>query len=197
VIATFITGEMGGNAMAWHMRGGYAVLALILFRVLWGLVGGRHARFANFVRGPAAIKAYIAAMKSGSARRFAGHNPLGALSVLALLAAVFAQALLGLFANDDIATEGPWARFVSNATSALATKLHHINANVVVALVALHVAAIVFYLVAKNDNLVRPMITGDKSGIDGPAAEDGWALRLRAGVLLALVSAGVYCLVTL
>ncbi len=185
VIAAFVTINLGGNWVAWHFRIGYALLTLILFRVAWGFVGGRYARFSSFVVGPRRILAYLRG--SPDAPRTPGHNPLGSLSVLALLAVIGVQASLGLFANDDIASEGPLARLVSKETSDLITGIHHRGKVAVLLLVGLHVAAIAFYRIARRENLVRPMLVGDKI-TDEPfePTPDGAALRVRA---LAVASA--------
>lgn len=190
VVTSFVTGKVGGNAMTWHMLSGYAILALVVFRVLWGFAGPHYARFATFVRGPRQVLALFIATVRGTAQTFAGHNPLGALSVLALLAVLLLQASTGLFANDDIATEGPLAKLVSGAVSALLTKVHLVNHYVILAMVALHLAAVAFYFFVKDENLVGPMITGDKHDIDAPAADDDRGLRLRA-LILATLSAGL------
>jgi cytochrome b len=193
VVFSFTTAKLGGNWIDWHMRSGYAVLALLLFRLLWGFAGARYALFANFVRGPLAVFAHL----RGRYGPYAGHNPLGALSVLALLAALLLQAATGLFANDDIASEGPLAKLVSNATSNRLSGIHRTNEWVLVALVALHLAAIAFYALVRRDNLVRPMIVGDRPGLALPPAADDAAIRLRAALLAALAAALVAYVVTL
>ncbi len=189
VVFSVVTAQVGGNWMNWHMWSGYAILALIVFRLLWGFAGSRYALFAQFVRGPRAVLAYLRAAR-GAGERYAGHNPLGAWSVLALLAALLVQAGTGLFANDEIATEGPLSKLVSGATASLMTRVHSLNQNVIYALVALHVAAIAFYFFAKRENLVAPMITGDKRGIATEPARDDALMRARAA-LLALLAAGL------
>ncbi|MFO1200561.1 MAG: cytochrome b/b6 domain-containing protein [Burkholderiaceae bacterium] len=192
VVFSIVTAHIGGAWIDWHFRSGYAVLALIAFRIAWGFVGGRHARFANFLRGPSGIAAAL----RGEPAPHAGHNPLGGLSVIAMLALIGAQAVGGLFANDDIASEGPLVRLVSKATSDTITTLHRINEKLIIALVVLHVAAIFFYLWRKRTNLVRPMITGDKSDVDpAQSTPDDAALRVRAALLLALSAAAVWWLV--
>jgi cytochrome b len=193
VAGSFVTVKLGGNLMVWHERLGFAALALVLFRVVWGFVGGRYARFATFVRGPGRV---IASLR-GAAPPSPGHNPLGALSVLALLAAVGFQAVSGLFSNDDIAFEGPLARHVSSATSSLLTTLHRNNETVILALVALHVAAIVYYRVAKRRNLVGPMVLGDAS-FDAafPPSRDDAALWWRALAVAGACAAAVAWLVS-
>ena len=192
VVGSFATVKIGGNLMVWHERLGYAALALVLFRVVWGFVGGRYARFASFVRGPGRVLGYL----RGAVAPSPGHNPLGALSVLGLLAAVGFQAASGLFTNDDIAFEGPLARHVSGATSSLLTTLHRYNEKVILALVALHVAAILYYRFAKRKDLVRPMLDGDaRFESPFPASRDDAALRARAVAVAAACAAAVYWLV--
>lgn len=157
------TGLTGGLwQMDWHMRSGQAVLALVLFRIGWGFAGGHHARFANFVPGPRAVMAYIRGEWAGL-----GHNPLGALSVLAMLAAMLVLAASGLCANDDIFTEGPLAAEVGKAWSNRLTVVHHWAGNILFGLIGLHLAAVVFYRIKGND-LIQPMVTGVK---DVPAGE--------------------------
>ncbi|MBK1701607.1 cytochrome b/b6 domain-containing protein [Thiococcus pfennigii] len=171
VVAAILTALQGGNLMPVHGLLGQLVLGLIAFRVAWGLFGPTYARFHNFVRGPSAVLAYLRGAWQG-----VGHNPLGALSVLALMAVLFVQVLLGLFANDDIAFRGPFNPLVSGETSDLITGLHRANGWLIVALVSLHVLAILYYTLVRKDNLVRPMITGRKSVAD-PNARDTESLR--------------------
>ena len=193
VVGAFTSAKIGGNAMVWHMRFGYTVLALVLFRILWGLAGDRHARFASFVRGPRAVWAYL----RGAAPHGAGHNPAGGWSVLALLFVLLTQASTGLFASDDIATEGPLAKLVSGAWVSWATRIHHWNETVIIALVTLHVLAIVTYAVFKRDNLVRPMIVGDRPVPVAPPARDDATIRIRAAILAGTSAALVGYVVTL
>lgn len=156
------SGSEGGTVMEYHMLSGYAILTLVLFRVLWGIVGSTHARFADFVRGP---RRFLAALRDLAARRpmpYAGHNPVGGWMVLALLAALTVQATTGLFANDDIFVEGPLYGYVTKDTSDLITRVHYWNFNVILALVALHVAGVLYHWIARRENLVGAMITGRK-----------------------------------
>ena len=189
IVASFVTVKVGGNLMVWHERSGYAILTLLLFRLVWGVAGGRYARFAAFVRGPGAIRAYLRG-DAGSAHA-PGHNPLGALSVLGLLAVVGFQATSGLFTNDDIAFEGPLSAQVSGATASLLTTLHRWNEKTIIALVALHLAAILYYRFGKRRDLVGPMVSGDAE-FPGtfPASRDDAMLRLRA-LVIAAACAGV------
>jgi len=191
---SWISAELGGNAMQVHQWSGMSVLALLLFRLAWGVVGGTHARFVSFVRSPAAALRYACGLLRGDAPRYLGHNPLGAWMVLALLASLALQAGTGLFANDDIMIEGPLAARVSKETSDLLTQVHEINFNVLLGLVGVHVLAALYYLMVKRDNLIAAMVTGNKQ-VDDPdaAAGRGGALWLAA-LLLACSAAVVWLL---
>lgn len=189
VVCSFATGMIGGNWVVWHFRSGYAILALVLFRVIWGFAGGRYTRFAAFPPSPTHFIAYLRA--PARATSSPGHNPLGSLSVYALLGLVGLQAITGLFANDDIASEGPWVKYISKSLSDQLTSLHHLNKRVILALVILHLAAILYYRLRKAQDLVGPMLTGDKV-LDDPrlAARDDAGLRARAlGILVAVAIA--------
>jgi cytochrome b len=171
VATAFVTAQIGGNAMVWHGRAGLAVVGLVVFRIVWGFVGSTHARFASFVRGPAAIKAYLAGEWRG-----VGHNPLGALSVLGLLSVVGAQAVTGLFANDDISYQGYLYALVGADRSGTITEIHEIFEPLLILLVGLHLAAVAFYVKVKKDNLTIPMITGSKEVAETIGAPRGGGL---------------------
>jgi cytochrome b len=157
VTTAIITGQLGGNWMSLHGQAGLAIIGLVTFRLVWGVVGSRHARFASFVPTPRTLLAYVRGQWRG-----VGHNPLGALSVFALLGVVAVQAILGLFTNDEIAFSGPLSACISESLSIRLTGWHHLIADGLLILLGLHVAAIVFHVLAKKDNLVRPMVTGHK-----------------------------------
>jgi cytochrome b len=204
VIASAVTGEidsvLGPETLEWHRRSGTAILALLLFRVAWGFAGGTHARFASFLRGPRAVIAYSKALfGGGQATESAGHNPLGGWSVVAMLAAIAVQAGTGLFlVQEDYAFEGPLARHVSRAVSDRLGAIHEANAWVIGALVALHVAAIIFYAVAKRQDLVRAMLSGRKRLAPGREAEASRGGGAAAALAIAAASAAaVWALVTL
>ncbi len=149
--------------LALHQRLGYCMLALVVFRVLWGLFGSSTARFASFVKGPTAVFAYVRTLLSKSGEEKPGHNPLGAVSIIALLGLLTAQVSLGLFAQDEDAIEsGPLSYLVSYEGADAAREWHHSLFDVLLVLVGIHVFAIAFYLFYKRDNLVKPMITGKK-----------------------------------
>ena len=193
VLTSFVTGELGGLWMRYHKLSGYCILGLIVFRLAWGFFGGQHARFSSFVRGPGAVLRYARNLLRDDTPGFIGHNPMGGWSVLAMIASLLVQAATGLFANDDIMTKGPLYPWVSKATSDLLTQIHLFNQGLILTLVAVHVMAILFYLINKHENLIRPMLTGRKSWPgEGQASEN----RLARALLIAGLSAtGVYLLV--
>lgn len=194
VFSSWLTSELGGNAMTYHMWIGYTVLALVLFRIVWGFVGSRHARFGDFVCGPGTLLRYL---RGAPCETSPGHNPAGGWSVLALLASLAVQAVTGLFTNDEIATEGPLAARVGMEWSDLLSTVHRYNFYVLLTLIALHVAAILFYLLVKRENLVRPMITGRKALPASAAGEARIASLARAVVVLACTAALVALVVKL
>ncbi len=191
VISQIVTASIGGNAMQFHAFGGYAILALVLFRVLWGFLGGTHARFRDFVRSPGAVVRYATSMPRGLHAAYRGHNPLGGWSVLAMLGSLLLQATTGLFANDDVMMEGPLVKHVSGHASAIATAIHDANAAVLLTLVAVHIAAVLFYLLAKKENLIAPMITGRKQSVT-PDESARYGKLWLAAVLLGCSAAAVY-----
>jgi cytochrome b len=184
VVALLVSGKIGGEAMVWHARFGMLALALIVFRLAWGVLGPHYARFAEFVKGPAAILDEI----RGAARLRPGHHPLGALSVLAMLIVIGTQAGLGLFSSDDIAFDGPLARHVSDAVVDFATRWHLRLQWVVIGLVILHLAAIFWHQKIRKHNLLQPMVSGDQQVEDenAVAATDDAATWARAAFIFAL-----------
>ena len=158
----YATGEFHVLDMRWHFWFGYATLALLLFRVLWGLVGSQTSRFVEFVRGPRAVASYLRAQLSTSPQISIGHNPVGGWSVLALLASTAFQIVTGLFASDEIDTDGPLVGLVAQRTVKWMTRLHDWNQNLLLALIALHVLAALLYLLLKRENLIVPLISGRK-----------------------------------
>lgn len=190
VIALVVTAKIGGNAMVWHMRLGLVVLALLVFRIVWGLVGGRWSRFANFIYAPGTVLRYLRGDHRPGDHFEVGHSPLGAFSVFALIALLLVQVGTGLISDDEIATTGPLNRFVASATGIAATAWHKGYGQwILLGLVALHIVAIVVYRL-RGKNLVTPMVTGDKPlPPDVPATQDGLANRGLAAVVLAACAA--------
>ncbi|HCY16291.1 MAG: cytochrome B [Curvibacter sp. GWA2_64_110] len=197
VVASVVTGQVGGAAMDWHFRIGYAVLALLLFRLGWGLVGGHWSRFSSFLYSPSTLLRYLRGQ--GGPELSVGHNPLGAGSVFALLFFLLAQVATGLISDDEIASSGPLTSLVPGTWVSQATWYHSsIGKLVLIGLVALHLAAIVFYLWRKRENLVRPMLLGDKEVEQlQPSSRDDARTRLLALVLLAICAGLVALLLKL
>ena len=192
IVGLVATGKIGNEWMVWHFRLGYCVMTLLLFRIVWGFVGGKWSRFASFIYAPGTVIDYLKGQ--GKPEHSAGHNPLGAGSVFALLLILMAQVGTGLISDDEITNQGPLARFVSGARVSLATWWHKdIGQYAIFALVALHIVAILFYLYKKNENLIRPMINGDKEMAQAvESAKDTAGSRIAALVVLALCAGFVY-----
>jgi cytochrome b len=198
VATNVVTGFTGGSALRIHRLSGYTILALVLFRAAWGFVGGRHARFGAFLRGPRAIVTFLRETLALRRPLHLGHNPLAGWMTLALLASLLVQAGTGLFANDDILFEGPLAGAVSKDLSDTLTAVHRRNAKVLLALVAMHVGAVLFHLVVERQNLIVAMFTGRKRWPEASEAPDpAWprpwlaiALLLAAFAVVALVVNG-------
>jgi cytochrome b len=213
LVLLWYTGEVGGLSLNFeapmigtlfvgnldvHMLLGQCVLALVIFRILWGFVGSSTARFSTFVRGPVPVGSYLRAVARGEMPLFTGHNPAGAWMILLLLTLLALQAGLGLFANDDIFSEGPLAHLVSKETGDRLTDLHGLSFNALLAAAALHVAAALYYLV-RGENLVYPMITGRKPSMmvktgGAPRIVPSWhalpVLLAAASIVWAVVNIG-------
>ena len=181
------------DARDWHAYSGYAILGLVIFRVIWGFIGGRYARFCNFLRGPGQIISYLRGRDTESVSR--GHNPLGALSVIGLLLLLLVQTVTGLMSNDDILFEGPLFHLVDKETSDLLTTIHHYCWSVLRVLIVIHIVAVLAYLVIKRDNLILPMITGRKTGeasADGPPV----IMPVHRAIAAVLIAAAITWLIT-
>ena len=191
-----ISGTLGGNAMVWHFRFGYGVLALLLFRIFWGIVGGRWSRFGAFIYAPRSLINYLKG--KGQPEHAVGHSPIGALSVFAMLGVLALQVASGLLSDDEISFAGPLTRFVPNATVSLATDYHaNIGKWILLGLVLLHIAAIVVYLLRKH-NLVGAMLHGDKElVVKVPASRDDTVSRTAALLLFMLCASVAYWVSTL
>jgi len=200
VTVSFISVEF--DAMQIHTTSGICVVGLLIFRLIWGIAGSTTAQFRHFVRGPKAVLAYLANLKSSTSgpnnsnfyhtedpasegpAPHPGHTPLGALSVIAMLGALLTQAGSGMFADDEVFTTGPLAQFVSSDFSESATSLHGMNAWFILFLIFMHLCAIAWYLFVQKNNLIIPMLSGYKSFAPGQAAAYGY-LRM-GGVFVAL-----------
>lgn len=191
VIASVLTGQFGGNAMAWHLRLGLLVLALLAFRLIWGFIGGHWSRFSSFTYGPRSVVAQLRGRSGPDGRHQIGHSPLGALSVWALLGLLAAQVATGLVADDEIATSGPLNRFVSTAIAGAGSAWHkHVGKPLLIVLMLAHLAAVLYYLWRRHRNLIAPMIHGDKTLPAGtPASADDGRRRLHALAVFAVALA--------
>ena len=191
VLGLLVTGQIGGNAMNWHLRFGQAVLALLLWRLVWGLVGGHWSRFVRFVYGPSSLLAYLQGRSPALHR--VGHSPLGALSVWAMLLVLATQVGSGLMTDDEIAFFGPLVPLVSGEWVSAATRWHKsVGQWLVLGLVVLHIGALVAYRLRGHPPLVTPMVTGDKLLPEpAPASRDDALSRVLALVLLAASAAVV------
>jgi cytochrome b len=170
----------------WHRWSGYAIIGLVLFRIYWGFAGGGAAKFTSFVRGPRAVVAYAKTLGRRDVATTPGHNPLGALSVLAILGLLLIQVGTGLFAVDVDAFEaGPFSDRVSFELGRRISEWHELSFRLLQALVALHIAAVLFYWLWKRTNLIGAMITGKRAlpSDHGLAGAPAW--RLVAGAALA------------
>lgn len=194
VLFSFTTGRVGGSWLEWHMRSGYTILALLAFRLAWGVVGSETARFASFLRGPRATFAYARTLMSRKDLMAFGHTPTGGWMIVAMLAILAVQAASGLFVDDEIATQGPLAAKVSNAFVAKMSALHSYNQWAVAAAVVLHVAAIAFYQGYLGANLIGPMVHG-MAEAPAPQPAPKRAPEWLAALLFAVACAAVYYLV--
>lgn len=197
IVALVVTGYTGGSAMNWHARIGYAVLTLLLFRLVWGLVGGHWSRFSSFIYSPGSVISYLRGRPHPD--HLIGHTPGGAGSVFAMLAVLLAQVATGLVGDDDTSFTGPLNRFVQSSQGLAATWYHkRVGQWILLALVVIHIGAVLFYLIRRKDNLIQPMIGGDKL-LERPATDsrDTAGTRLVALAVLAACGAAVAWLVSL
>ena len=193
---SFYTGLSGGFVeMDYHMLSGYCILSLVLFRILWGFFGGYYARFTTFVKGPTRVIQHAVSLLKKEPP-YPGHNPMGALSIVAILLALLLQASTGLFANDDIMLEGPLTHLVSYDTSRMMTRIHKTNIWIIGGLAGLHIAAILFYQFYKKDRLIAAMFSGKKMLNDVEQHQVSLVRELLlASAVLTLCASTVYAIV--
>lgn len=200
LVACFIgliaSSQIGGSAMVWHFRFGYAVLTLLLFRLFWGFLGGYWSRFSSFFYSPSQVIGYLQGRED--LKNQLGHNPLGSISVFAMLLFLAAQVTSGLMSDDEIASAGPLVRYVSSVWVTNATFYHkEIGKLFLLLLVISHLCAISFYFFKKHENLVRPMIIGDKTVTTKALhSSDTISDRAKAGFILLICASIVSGLVT-
>jgi cytochrome b len=199
VVGLVITGGNVDFAMVVHFYLGYAVLSLVLFRIIWGVFGGYWSRFATFFPSPSHLLSYLRGFNNPNTKPSVGHNPLGAISVFVFLLVLLLQGLSGLMSDDTISVSGPWTALVSNAWVEFATRYHTgIGFPLILVLVGVHIAAVLYYLHVKKQNLIRPMIDGNKLVSPAtPASRDSLQTRLIAFVVVVSCVYVVYRLVSL
>lgn len=197
IVGLITTAQLGGDAMIWHFRLGYTVLSLLIFRLCWGFVGGHWSRFSSFAYPPRIIWRYIQGKHTPELGM--GHNPLGALSIFGMLAILLLQVGSGLFSDDEIANFGPLSKFAGESVVGLATYYHkNIGKIILVALIALHLGAIAYYALRQKNNLVKPMISGDKdTERPVPYSRDDLPSRRLALIIFLACAALVSSVVTL
>lgn len=194
--ASWLTAELGFEYMQIHFYLGYWTLGLLLFRIVWGFVGPKHARFSNFLKGPSVLLDYLKSMFTGSPIHTAGHNPAGGLMVIVMIILVAVQAGSGLFTSDDIVWSGPYYPAVSGETARTMAVIHQQNFDFVLAAIALHILAIIFYWLVKKQNLIVPMFTGHKPAVlvsehDAISSSE----LVKAAIVIAICVAAIYGLV--
>lgn len=196
IMGLYATAKAGFEYMQYHFYIGYGVIGLLLFRVIWGFIGPKHARFAGFLPGPGRLTVYLRGAFKADSLPTIGHNPAGAIMVVVMLLLVAVQATTGLFTTDDIAWAGPYNPSVSAALASKLTSIHHLNFDILAWVIGLHVAAILFYRFYKKQNLIGPMLHGYKPGTLVPEHEAIRGSELIKALIVALIcAAAVFWLV--
>ena len=190
-VVSVASGKVGGEWIDWHMKSGYAILALVTFRLIWGFVGGEYARYVSFLTGPIRAVKFAKGLLGKTQEHVIGHNPVGGWMVIVLLLLLATQAVLGLFSNDEIATTGPLARYVSDATSITLMGRHRTIGNILLALVGIHIAAVLFHVVVKKEGLIRAMFSGKKALPPALANEANAARKASMPVGFVVISLAV------
>jgi cytochrome b len=190
-----ITGKVGGGWIKWHMYSGYAILALVLFRIVWGFVGGEYARFVSFVASPVAAFRYGLGMLKRGSQHVISHNPLGGWMVVAMLLVLGLQAGLGMISDDEIATTGPLTRYVSQETALSAMSWHRRIGDFLLIMVAIHIVAVLFHVLVKKEGLIRAMFSGNKDLPPSLAQEAQTARRASSTLGYVVLSIAVVAVV--
>jgi len=166
IVAQYATAKWLDNAVQWHFYIGYFALFLVTFRILWGFVGTRYARFSQFVTGPKSVLVYLKSLFNKHAPPSEGHNPLGGWFVVVMLILVSVQAVSGLFMTDDIFLDGPYRHLATEAFTDIMSSIHHIAFDILLYVICLHISAIVFYALYKKQRLVPAMVHGRKDVVE-------------------------------
>ncbi|MEW6993843.1 cytochrome b/b6 domain-containing protein [Colwelliaceae bacterium MEBiC 14330] len=196
ILASWYTAEHKEDYIELHMQLGFVVLALLIFRIIWGIVGPKHARFTQFI--PSARKLFNYLTSDEKNKFTPGHNPLGALMVVLMIVLIALQAISGLFINDDIFSSGPYYGSISKDLEAIMSFLHHNTFDFMIGAIGLHITAIAYYWWVKKHNLVLPMITGKKSAKEVNEKDAIPHSKLILATIIAICTIGfVYWLVIL
>lgn len=176
-----------------HFIAGYCALTLVLFRIVWGFVGTYHARFTNFIYPLSEVLSYFRNSSGKAKKQYLGHNPVGGLSVIAMLIFISIQVSTGLFSTDDYYF-GPLYGLVNDATASTITEIHHLNFDIITGLIALHVVAIAFYRIVKKERLIGAMFTGGKLAKGEDQKTITSSKLILAAFILSVCATGVYLL---
>ena len=190
ILCLYLTAEAGTPKMEWHFRFGYVALGLVVFRIVWGFIGPRHARFSTFLVGPSRLFAYLRHFGRRDSIAAPGHNPAGAIMVVVLLIMVGLQAITGLFTSDDIVYAGPYNGAVTGETANKMGALHHQNFSILQWAILAHVVAVLFYVFFKRQNLIGAMLNGRKPANVVSETEAISSSQLLKALILALIVAG-------
>lgn len=183
--------EQGGDWMEWHMVSGILVLSLVLFRVIWGFVGGGYARFKQFLCSPLATLRYTHDLMRNKEAHYVGHNPMGGWAVIALLLFCAIQALTGLFTTDDIWFEGPLFHLIDSSLASDITRFHKLFFNILLGMIVLHIAAILFHQIVRKEKLIQAMFSGKKSAADAVDIITSKPFSFKRTLLVAIITAAI------
>lgn len=198
ICGAWYTSEQQGEMVELHMQIGYFILGLTLFRLIWGFFGTRYSKFSQFFPTPARLSNYFKSLKSSSNDSYVGHNPIGSLMLLLMIFLILAQAISGLFINDDIFSSGPYYGTISAEMEKVMKLIHHNAFDFLLAAIALHISAAFYYRLAKKHDLITPMITGKKSAEEVKTEEAIPHSKLLVAIIMAILVAGlVYWLVVI
>ncbi len=195
IVASYVTAKLGFDWMQYHFYLGYFMIGLLVFRVIWGFIGPRHARFSSFLQTPSGTWAYAQHLFDRHSTPSVGHNPVGGLMVILMLLLLVVQVSTGLFSTDAVIWTGPYYPSVKQATASLLSTIHSVNVNLILGAVGLHILAIIYYRVFKKQSLVSPMFTGYKpANLVPPQHAIGSSQLLKAIIVCAVAACFVYVL---
>lgn len=198
LLLLWLTSELGTDYIDWHIKLGYLILVLTSFRIIWGFIGPKHARFSQFIPSPRTVIRYLKTHKLTDAEVYAGHNPIGSIMVLLMLLLVLLQATSGLFVDDEVFTSGPYFNAAGDSIDKIMRTIHLNTFDFILAAIALHITAIIFYKKVKKQNLAKAMITGKKDAEKLSAEDEISSSRLwLALIVVSLCIAFVYWLVVI